>query len=237
TTANATVRAQGRVTGHATDPSVFGGAVAPPYSLAVLTNDPALIGTVDGGNRPGGLVGFSPESSPPLAANAVTVVSAALGGDDDDATAITIGLAAPSGPVLDTNVPAPLSSSLDLVTLQGTTASAISVRVELTNSQSAITQARCNALDGQVNWSWDATNNVCACFLPTAGATWSCNAIALPDCTGNIACYTATAMASDNTGAPLPGVPTSTRSFSMVPATASITALAGGAAFHSIKVS
>src|SRR4051812_41363831 len=204
--ANATVGAQGRITGHATDPSVFTpSGIDPPYSLAVLTNDPTVIGTGDSGNRPGGASGnppvswafggFSPEASSPVpAANALLAVSPAVGGDDDDPTVITMGAAPATGPVLDAAVPAAVGSSVNLVTIQGTTAAAVPVRVELTNSQASITAAQCNALDGHANWTWDTINNVCDCFLPTAGVSWRCQAIALSHCAPRAPRLTATAM-------------------------------------------
>src|SRR5207248_4821861 len=57
----------------------------------------------------------------------------------------------------------------------------------------------------------------------------------LPDCAAGVACYTATATGSDNTGVPLPG-PVSSRSFAVVAATTNITAVLDSATFHSIHV-
>jgi hypothetical protein len=229
-----TIRAQGRVTGHATDPTLIAGAaVSPSYTLAVLTNDPTLSEPGDSGNRPSGLRGFAPED-PASTPSPVALISTAIGTDDDDPTTISIGSVAPTtSPTV--NSISPVLSSLNAVPISGTATTPMSMRVVLQNSQAPITQALCNALPVNT-WSWDTENGVCACVSKPTSPSWQCDPAALPDCPGTGACYTATAAAGDAAG-DNPFVAGSTsQSFGMVAATTTVVASASGT-FHAISLS
>jgi hypothetical protein len=238
------IYAQGRVTGHATDPAIFGSAsFAPPYSLAVLTNDvvPGVdrASLVDAGNRPGGftgapvpnvrweLSGFTNEANP-TANNRVSIIPAELGGDDDDATLIVAGSLPPGTPSFAAGKPAALNSGLVTVAISGVSAG-LAVRVALANTQTPITQATCPV---SATWSWDTLNRECAC-RPVSTTAWVCDAVALPDCAAGASCYVATVSAADRTG-DLAALNTA-RAFAVVPSTTNVAAVPSPT-FHSVRL-
>src|SRR5204863_3607690 len=109
-------QAQVLVTGHTTDPVVFGNPniptatpVAPPVTFAVQTNDPSFRGLSDRANAPAGF-GFRTDEFGIATGTAIALVGDASGRDDDDPTIIPVGQPPAGAPTI--LAPAALGSSL-----------------------------------------------------------------------------------------------------------------------------